>query len=171
MIYIVPLMVIPLVLFNIVAVIWGHDVWTATELISLTMVSGQTWAFSLGDLMIIIGIGCLFFEVLKSTGSSSRIITNHILSTVVFIVFLIEFIVVGVAANSVFFILLVLSLFDVVAGFYDHHQDGVPRRHLQPYGRAPRHSVSRGLTERCSGWLQSVDVSRFLNGFVRSSRP
>ncbi len=116
MIYIIPLMVIPLVVFNIVALIWGHDVW-ATQLISLTMVSGQPWTFSLGDLMILVGVGCLFFEILKSTGSSSRIITNHILSTVIFIVFLIEFIVVGFAAHSVFFILMVLALFDVVAGF------------------------------------------------------
>ncbi len=116
MIYIIPLMVIPLVVFNIIGFIWGHDVW-ASQLISMTMVSGQQWTFSLGDLMIILGIGALFFEVLKSTGSTSRIITNHILSTVVFIVFLVEFIVVGIAAHSVFFILMVLALFDVVAGF------------------------------------------------------
>jgi hypothetical protein len=116
MFYTIPLMAIPLVIFNIIGFIWGHDVWSS-ELLGLTMVSGQRWAFSLSDLMILVGIGCLFFEILKSTGSTTRIITNHILSTVVFIIFLIEFIVVGFAAHSVFFILMVLALFDVVAGF------------------------------------------------------
>ncbi len=116
MFYIIPLMVIPLIIFNAIALIWGHDVWSA-ELLGLTMVSGQRWAFSLGDLMVLVGIGCLFFEILKSTGSTSRIITNHILSTIVFILYLVEFLVVGVAAHSVFFILMILALFDVVAGF------------------------------------------------------
>jgi hypothetical protein len=116
MVYIIPLMAVPLVIFNVIALIWGHDVWSS-ELISMTMVSGQAWVFSLGDLMIIFGIGCLFFEIMKSTGSTSRIITNHILSTIVFIIYLVEFIVVGVAAHSVFFILMILALFDVVAGF------------------------------------------------------
>ena len=81
------------------------------------MISGTRWSFTIGDLFIILGIVCLFFEVLKSTSSSSRTIVNHILSTVVFIVYLIEFIVVGIAATSVFFMLLAIALFDVVAGF------------------------------------------------------
>jgi len=116
MFYIIPLMVIPLIIFNVIALIWGHDVWSV-ELLGLTMVSGQRWAFSLGDLMTLVGIGCLFFEILKSTGSTTRIITNHIFSTIVFILYLVEFLVVGVAAHSVFFILMILALFDVVAGF------------------------------------------------------
>ena len=73
--------------------------------------------FTFGDLMILAGLGCLFFEVLRSTSSNSRIITNHILSTVVLILFLIEFIVVPFAAKSVFFILMAMALFDVMAGF------------------------------------------------------
>jgi hypothetical protein len=116
MLFIIPLTVIPLIVYNLIAFIWGYGVWDS-QLISLTMMSGQPWVFKLGDLMIIFGIGCLFFEVLKSTSSSSRAITNHTLSTVVFIIYLIEFIVVGIAAHSVFFILMIFALFDVVAGF------------------------------------------------------
>lgn len=116
MFYILPLMVIPLIIFNIFVLIWGHDVWSA-ELLGVTMVSGQRWIFSLEDLMVLVGVICLFFEILKSTGSTTRIITNHILSTIVFIIYLVEFIVVGPAAHSVFFILMILALFDVVAGF------------------------------------------------------
>ena len=35
----------------------------------------------------------------------------------VLVIYIVEFIIVGVAANSVFFILTVIALFDVVAGF------------------------------------------------------
>ena len=80
------------------------------------MISGQVWEFTWRDLMVVFGVVCLFGEVLKSTNTSSRAIVNHILSTLVFIVYLVEFIVVGFAAQSVFFILMVLALFDVLAG-------------------------------------------------------
>ena len=81
------------------------------------MISGVRWVMTLGDLVIVLGIVCLFFEVLKSTNSTSRAITNHVLSTIVLIIYIVEFIVVGAAAHSVFFILLVIALFDVIAGF------------------------------------------------------
>jgi hypothetical protein len=113
--FIIPLTIIPLILYDIVGSIWTSP-WSG-EIIGLTMISGARWSFTIGDLFILLGIGCLFFEVLKSTSSPSRTIINHILSTVVFIIYLIEFMVVGIAANSVFFMLLVISLFDVVAGF------------------------------------------------------
>jgi hypothetical protein len=39
------------------------------------------------------------------------------LSTALFIIFLIEFLLVGYCASSVFFILMIMAIFDVVAGF------------------------------------------------------
>jgi hypothetical protein len=118
MYFAVPLTVIPLIVYNIIAFAFGAsaDPW-AGETFGLTMVSGVRWVLTLGDLMIVLGIVCLFFEVLKSTNSTTRAITNHILSTIVLIIYIVEFIAVGVAAHSVFFILLVISLFDVIAGF------------------------------------------------------
>jgi hypothetical protein len=113
--FIIPLTVIPLILYDIVGSIWTNP-WSG-EIVGLTMISGSRWSFTIGDLFILLGIVCLFFEVLKSTSSSSRTIVNHILSTIVFILYLIEFMIVGIAATSAFFMLLVISLFDVVAGF------------------------------------------------------
>ncbi|MCP4383476.1 MAG: hypothetical protein GY798_19010, partial [Hyphomicrobiales bacterium] len=75
------------------------------------------WVVTLGDLMISFGIVILFLEILKSGRPSTATITNHIASTVVLIVYIIEFIVVDFCANSVFFILTLIALFDVVAGF------------------------------------------------------
>ena len=114
-IFVIPLTVVPWIAFNIVGATSGIDVWNGV-IFHLPMVSGQTWAFTGGDLMVVFGVVCLFGEVLKSTNTSSRAIVNHIVSTLVFIAYLIEFIVVGFAAQSVFFILMTLSLFDVLAG-------------------------------------------------------
>jgi hypothetical protein len=118
MLYALPLTVIPLIVYNVVAFGFAGaaDPW-ASETFGLTMISGVRWLMTVGDLMIVLGIICLFFEVLKSTNSTSRSITNHVLSTIVLILYIVEFIAVSPAAQSVFFILLVIALFDVIAGF------------------------------------------------------
>ena len=116
MITAIPLPVIPLILFNAIGFSLG-DKW-ATVLFPVRMVSGATWSPSLADLMIVVAIVALFFEILRSARPAlNSTITNHIVSTIVLIVYIVEFIVVGVAANSLFFVLTIIALFDVVAGF------------------------------------------------------
>jgi hypothetical protein len=114
--YILPLTILPWIVFNIVGIVHGPGPWDTT-IFSLGMVSDATWNFTSRDLMVVFGIVCLFGEILKATNSSSRAIINHAASMVVFIVYLVEFIIVNFAAESVFFILTILALFDVVAGF------------------------------------------------------
>jgi uncharacterized membrane protein HdeD (DUF308 family) len=117
MIFAIPLTIVPLIAYNLIAFAGGGaDSWSG-QVFAFTMISGVRWAFTLGDLMIVAGIVCLFFEMLKSTNSTSRAILNHVFSTIVLIVYIVEFIVVGAAAHSVFFILTVIALFDVIAGF------------------------------------------------------
>ena len=117
-IFIPPLLIIPFVIYNIVALVSGMNptVWSG-QAFPIPMVSGQPWAVSWGDLMLVLGLVCLFFEVLKSTNTGSSSVIEHMLSTVVFIIFLIEFLLVGYSASSVFFILMIMAIFDVVAGF------------------------------------------------------
>ncbi|MBZ0227539.1 MAG: hypothetical protein K8F58_03655 [Bauldia sp.] len=112
----IPLTIIPLILFNILALTLGAGVWSGT-LIGIPMLSGSPWALTVGDLMVVAGIGVLFFEVMKSARSTSNTIANHVLSTIVLIIYIVQFIVSGIAANSTYFILTVIALFDVVAGF------------------------------------------------------
>ena len=117
MIFAIPLTIVPLIAYNLIAFAdGGADPW-AGQVFAFTMISGVRWVFTLGDLMIVAGIVCLFFEMLKSTNSTSRAILNHVFSTIVLIIYIVEFIVVGAAAHSVFFILTVIALFDVIAGF------------------------------------------------------
>ena len=115
----VPLLVVPFVLYNLLAftLFGGQPSGWATQLFQIRMVSGTEWSLTWGDLMLLIGIVCLFFEVLKSTNTGRSSLIEHMLSTVLFILFLIEFILAGAAASSTFFLLMAMSLVDVVAGF------------------------------------------------------
>lgn len=113
----VPLLIVPFIVYNIQiflnggAAIWGNKV---TE---LTMISGATWIMTMGDLMVGLGLLLLFFEIIKATRVGSNSIIDHLLSTFVFIAFLVEFLIVEGAAHSVFFILMMIALIDVLAGF------------------------------------------------------
>lgn len=116
MIAAIPLTIIPLILYNAIGFAAGGNPWS-NEILGVTMVSGQVWSMTLGDLMVVVAIVVLFFEILRAARYSHATIYNHIASTIVFIIYLVEFIIVGAAGYSVFFILTVLALFDVVAGF------------------------------------------------------
>lgn len=89
----------------------------ATEIFSLPMISGAQWAFTWGDLILIVALVVLFIEILKATYTSTSSLVDHGLSMLVFIAALVEFIVVPQAATSVFFLILVSLLIDVIAGF------------------------------------------------------
>ena len=117
--FIPPLLVVPFVLYNIAAFLFfgGSPQGWSNGLFTIPMVSGTPWAITAGDFLLVIGIICLFIEVLKSTNSSRTSIIEHMLSMGLFVAFLIEFLLAGAAASSVFFLLMVMSLIDVVAGF------------------------------------------------------
>jgi hypothetical protein len=112
----IPLTIIPLILFNLIGFAIGGDPW-GNELFGVWLLSGVRWSLSLGDLMIALALVLLFFEVLRSARYSAGTIYNHIVSTVVLIIYIVEFLAVGAAASSVFFLLTLIALFDVVAGF------------------------------------------------------
>ena len=118
----VPLMIVPFILYNVVIVgILGNtdpdvDVWQ-TVVLNMPMLSGVNWQMTLGDLMITLGLLLLFFEIMKATRIGANSIIDHLLSTFVFIAFLVEFLLVPAAAHAVFFILMVITFVDVIAGF------------------------------------------------------
>jgi len=118
-IMLLPLLSIPWLLYNLLAftMFGGQPSGWATQLFQIRMVSGTEWSLTWGDIMLLIGIVALFFEVLKSTNTGRSSLVEHMLSTALFIVFLIEFILAGAAASSTFFLLMAMSLVDVVAGF------------------------------------------------------
>jgi hypothetical protein len=117
--FIPPLLIIPFLLFDVLAYLMfgGQPAGWSNQLFQIRMVSGAEWSLTWGDLMLVIGLVCLFFEILKSTNTGRSSIVEHILSTALFVIFLVEFLLVGAAASSVFFLLMMMSLVDVIAGF------------------------------------------------------
>jgi hypothetical protein len=120
MLGLVPLLIIPFILYNLgLTGLFGTgngDPW-ASEIVSVSMMSGGVWTMTLGDLLIVVALILLFVEMIKSTRTSNASVVDHLLSTFVFVAFLVEFLLVQGAAHSVFFTLMVIALFDVLAGF------------------------------------------------------
>ena len=121
-----PLLLIPVAIYNLMAIIsmlGGNDAASAYNattqmLFSLPMPSaGTKWNVSIGDIILFGALICLFFELIKSTKSDSVAIVNHSLSMVLFIVCLVEFLLLRPFATSTFFLLTMMTLMDVLAGF------------------------------------------------------
>jgi hypothetical protein len=114
----IPLLIISFVLYNVIAVFGGAGgAPLDSEMFSMNMMSGGRFVLTAGDLLIVVSLALLFVEIIKSTRSSSASVVDHLLSTGVFILFLVEFLLVPAAATSVFFILMLMSLLDLLAGF------------------------------------------------------
>lgn len=115
-----PLMLVPLVVYNLFAFDLLTTYMTArwdAVLFNVTMISGAVFSFTLSDLFIFSALVLLCIEVLKATRIGNLTIIDHMLSMIVFIVFLVEFLLVREAATTLFFTLMVVALIDVVAGF------------------------------------------------------
>lgn len=125
----IPLTIIAFVLYNVVVLFSGLSsadptadggtaarALLATNIFSITLISGGTWDFTWGDFILLVTLVILFVEIVKATYTSSSGLIDHGLSMLVFVAVLVEFIVVPQAATSVFFLLLIALLIDVVAG-------------------------------------------------------
>ncbi|MGK7916719.1 MAG: hypothetical protein AB4038_14440 [Prochloraceae cyanobacterium] len=86
-------------------------------MLGIDLVSGARWELTGGDLLLLFGLLVLYFEILKATRTNVASVINHTLSTLVFVVFAIEFVTVTIAGNSIFFLLGLMSLIDAIAGF------------------------------------------------------
>jgi len=120
----VPLLVLPVLIYNLIALtltggfqsIDAHARLTET-LFTIHMTSQIDWAVSLGDLLLAASLVVLFVELLKSTTSRKIAIINHSLSMLLFIGCLVEFLLAPAFATSIFFLITVMVLLDVLAGF------------------------------------------------------
>ena len=84
---------------------------------SMTLASGAEMTLRGGDFFIIAGLLALFLEMLKAARPGRSAVLDHILSTIVFVVALVCFLLVDFAGTATFFLLTLMTLIDVVAGF------------------------------------------------------
>ncbi len=112
----IPLTVVPLVIFNLVAHTVGAAHW-ADKAFDLPLISGYC-TVSYGDLLVLVALVMLFFETLRSAAPTrTAMIANHIVSTVLLIVYVVQFLADREASDSLYLILTGIALFDVIAGF------------------------------------------------------
>ncbi|MBM3530140.1 MAG: hypothetical protein FJX62_18815 [Alphaproteobacteria bacterium] len=111
-----PLLVVPFAIYNMIAFLTPGVNWTDT-ITSFTLVSGGSWSITTSDIIITIAVLLLPLEIFKATKIGVRSMVDHILSLALFIVMLLEFLLVRQAGTSTFFILMMLSIVDVLGGF------------------------------------------------------
>ena len=111
-----PLLIIPFVIYNMFAFLFGVIDWT-TPMTSVQIISGGVWQIAPSDLLVAFAILILFVEILKSTRMGVRSIVDHMLSMLIFIAMIVEFLLVERAATSTFFLLIVIAFVDVLGGF------------------------------------------------------
>jgi hypothetical protein len=112
----IPLLVISFILYNVIVLMFGQEA-LDTNLFELPMLSGGVWKFNWGHLIILVTFVLLFIELVKSTYTSSSSLVDHGLSMLVFVACIVEFLLTPQAATSVFFLVMVATFVDVVAGF------------------------------------------------------
>ena len=110
----VPLLVIPLLAYIVLA---GAGAEFGAPWFNLSLPSGGTWHIAPGDILLTVGLGLLFFEILKATRTGGATIVDHAFSMMVFVACLILFLIWDRAATSTFFLLMLMAMTDVIAGF------------------------------------------------------
>ncbi|ABS63180.1 conserved hypothetical protein [Parvibaculum lavamentivorans DS-1] len=110
-----PLMAIAIIAYNIIVYLTGLTM--DSQITTITLISGAMWTITVGDLLLFLGLMLLFLELINSTKTGASTIVNHALSMLVLLIALVQFIVLPQFGTSTFFMLVLLALFDVVAGF------------------------------------------------------
>ena len=110
-----PLLAIIVAVYTLLAL--AAPGWLDGVLFVLPLLSRAALPFRGGDLLLVIGLILLCVEVYRATSSSTGAILNHVLSLVVFIIALIELLVMPRMANMTFFLIVLMTVSDVIAGF------------------------------------------------------
>jgi hypothetical protein len=112
----IPLLVLAFVLYNAIVLMLGVDALTK-EIFHIRLLSGGNWQFTWGDFILLVTLILLFIEIVKSTFTTTSTLIDHALSMVVFMAVGAEFLTVPQAATSVFFLILIATLIDVIGGY------------------------------------------------------
>jgi hypothetical protein len=117
-----PLLVLPVALYNLLMLTLSGGFTSAgarlsAPLVNIHMVSRAAWPISLSDILLTGSLLILFAELLKSAGSRRVALINQSMSGLLFVVCLVEFLLFPAFATSTFFLISLMVLLDVTAGF------------------------------------------------------
>ena len=112
----IPLLIIPFAIYNMIAFLTPGMSWT-DKVATIHLISGQDWTVTPEEILLAFSILLLGIEVIKAARMGLRGLMDHILSMILFVVMLVEFLLVARAGTSTFFLLMTMSFVDVLAGF------------------------------------------------------
>jgi hypothetical protein len=129
-----PLLFVPVLIYNLIAFggsVFGQEGVNAAARYSTPLLgvdetgaakgivfpTGGEWIITSGDLLLTLGLVLLFIEIVKATSTGRSSIANHAMSMIIFVVCLVEFLLFAPFATSVFFLLTMMTVLDVLAGF------------------------------------------------------
>lgn len=116
----IPCLAILLVIYNVLTLIPATAKGFSANISVVQVPLPRTDAsvlLTVSEVFAMLGIICLYFEILKATRTSRDTQLDHVLSVGVLIICLVEFLVYPAAGTSSFMILTLLSLIDVIGGF------------------------------------------------------
>jgi len=111
-----PLLIIPFAIYNMIAFLTPGVNWT-DAVTEFSLMSGAIWTVTTQDILLSLAVLLLPLEIYKATKVGVRSVLDHILSMTLFVAMLIEFLLVRQAGTSTFFILMMISVVDVLGGF------------------------------------------------------
>lgn len=118
-----PLLALPLLYYNfMVFAVFGLDQtlvnqWLAGPAFQIQMFSGTTWSMTQSDVIVAASMGLLFIEILKSIGAPMLSLVNHGIAVLTLLVFSVEFMSIPGFTTSTYFMLALMQLIDVIAGY------------------------------------------------------
>lgn len=120
---ITPLLLLPVLAYNLLILTLGGftspdvNAGLTAALFETPTASGGRWPVSLADLLLAAALVILFVELIKPTYDRQAATINHIASIVLFVICLVEMLAVPAFATSTFFLITLMVLLDVLAGF------------------------------------------------------
>jgi len=119
-----PLLVLPVAAYNLFILTLAGDFRASdaharltAPLFTLNTAGGGVWPVSCADVLLAAALGVMFIELVKSTASRRIALVNHGLSVLLFIGCLAELLLAPACATSTFFLITLMVLLDVLAGF------------------------------------------------------
>lgn len=111
----VPLLAVVMVIYTALAL--NPNFSAGSAFMDWVLPSTAELFLTFGDIFVIFGLVALFFEVIKAARLGPGTIVDHMLSTAVFVIALIVFLLVPPFGTPAFLMLTLMALVDVVAGY------------------------------------------------------
>ncbi len=118
----------------------GAQATMQSEILTIPLMSGARWSLGVGDSIVLLTLVFLFVELMKAARRRGISLMDQALSTIILIICVIQFLMVEKAATSVFLVITLAALIDVIAGFFIALRPS--RRTAPPRARASQEATS-----------------------------